>query len=79
MLPFKSGSNLSNSCRSRSRSLWGASMEGGVFYVHRLLSRGVMYSSAVRKRRSVSGTACGPSFTRFGSAIFRPWPLQFFW
>ena len=43
-------------------------MEGGVSYVHRLLSRGVMYSSALRERRSVSGPACGPSFTRFGSS-----------
>ena len=46
-------------------------MEVGVCYAHRWLIRGVMYSSAVRKnRRSVSGTDCGPSFARFGSAIW---------
>jgi hypothetical protein len=45
-------------------------MEGGVSYVRGLLSRGVMYSSALRERRSVSGPACGPSFTRFGSSIW---------
>jgi len=29
-----------------------------------------MCSSVIRKRLSVSGPACGPSFTRFGSAIW---------
>jgi hypothetical protein len=45
-------------------------MEVRVSYVRRRLSRGVMYSSVARKRRSLSGTACGPSFTRFGSSIW---------
>ena len=43
-------------------------MEVRVSYVRRRLSRGVMCSSVARKRRSLSGTACGPSFTRFGSS-----------
>ena len=70
MLPFKSGfKSFEIAANGRPRSFWEASMEVGVFYAHRWLIRGVMYSSAVRNRRSVSGTDCGPSFARFGSAM----------
>jgi len=71
VLPFKSGfKSFEIAANGRPRSFWEASMEVGVFYAHRWLIRGVMYSSAVRNRRSVSGTDCGPSFARFGSAIW---------
>jgi hypothetical protein len=45
-------------------------MEVRVPYVRRRLIRGVIYSSVARKRRSLSGTDCGPSFARFGSPIW---------
>ena len=68
--PVQERSNVLNNRRSGSRSIRGASMEVRVSYVRRRLSRGVMYSSVARKQRSLSGTACGPSFTRFGSSIW---------